>query len=165
MTVALIWAQARHGVIGAGGGIPWHLAEDSQRFRRLTMGGDVVMGRTTWDSLPQRFRPLPGRRNVVVSHDEQWSADGAERSDSVESAIGALPGDVWVIGGGQVYAAAMPLAEVLEVTEIDEEFDGDVTAPLIGNEWVAIATEPTDGWATSASGLPYRFVTYRRRRP
>lgn len=163
MTVALIWAQAHGGMIGAGGGIPWRLPEDSRRFRRLTMGGDVVMGRKTWDSLPERFRPLPGRRNIVVTRDDTWAAEGAERAASVDAAIEMPSGDVWVIGGGQIYAEAMAHADVLEITEIDADVDGDVTAPGIGGEWMLVATEPADGWAASASGLRYRFVTYRRR--
>lgn len=163
MTVALIWAQAHGGVIGAGGGIPWRLPEDSRRFRRLTMGGDVVMGRKTWDSLPERFRPLPGRRNIVVTRDDTWAAEGAERAPSVATAIDMPNGDVWVIGGGQIYAEAMARADVLEVTEIDDDIDGDVTAPHIGEEWMLVAAEPTEGWATSESGARYRFATYRRR--
>ncbi|QDZ13905.1 dihydrofolate reductase [Humibacter ginsenosidimutans] len=163
MTVALIWAQGRGGVIGAGGGIPWRLPEDGRRFRRLTMSGDVLMGRKTWDSLPARFRPLPGRRNIVVSRDPSWTAEGAERASSIEDAVASVEGDAWVIGGGQIYAQAMPLADMLEVTEIDEVFTGDATAPRIGDEWVQAEMEPQQGWATSETGLRYRFVGYRRR--
>ena len=163
MTVALIWAQARGGVIGADGGIPWRLPEDSRRFRRLTMSGDVVMGRKTWDSLPERFRPLPGRRNIVVTRHDGWHADGAERAESVGDALALVKGDAWVIGGGQVYAAAMSHAEVLEVTEIDVDATGDTFAPPIGDEWMLASTEPSAGWADSESGLRYRFLTYRRR--
>jgi dihydrofolate reductase len=163
MTVALIWAQAHRGVIGAEGGIPWRLPEDSARFRRVTMGGDVVMGRKTWDSLPERFRPLPGRRNIVITRDAAWSAEGAESAASLEDALARVHGDAWVIGGGQIYAEAMANADLLEVTEIDAEAAGDTFAPGIGEEWMLEAREPDSGWAESASGLRYRFLTYRRR--
>lgn len=163
MTVALIWAQARHGVIGADGGIPWRLPEDSARFRRVTMGGDVVMGRKTWDSLPERFRPLPGRRNIVITRDIDWSAEGAEPATSLEDALARVEGDAWVIGGGQVYAEAMTRADLLEVTEIDAESSGDTFAPIIGDEWMLETRDPHSGWAVSETGIRYRFLTYRRR--
>jgi dihydrofolate reductase len=161
--IALIWAQTRAGVIGARGGIPWRLPEDSKRFRRLTLSGDVVMGRKTWDSLPERFRPLPKRRNVVITRDAEWNEPGAERAASLTDAIERLSGDVWIIGGGEIYTQAMPHADRLEITEIDEDLEGDTRAPLIGSEWMLVDTEPREGWATSESGLRYRFLTYLRR--
>lgn len=163
MTVALIWAQTRSGVIGAGGGIPWRLPEDGRRFRQLTVGGDVVMGRKTWDSLPERFRPLPGRRNIVITRDPAWAADGADRSESLDDAFRKAGDEVWVIGGGQIYAAAMERADRIEVTEIDSDLPGDTLAPPVGEEWMLASTDPHNGWATSESGLRYRFLTYLRR--
>ena len=162
MTIALIWAQAHSGVIGAGGGIPWRVPEDSRRFRALTMSGDVIMGRKTWDSLPARFRPLPGRRNIVVTRDADWSAVGAERAGSVDEALGMLSGDGWITGGGEIYAESIGLADRLEVTEIDADLAGDTRAPVIGDEWMLASTDPEDGWATSETGLRYRFLSYVR---
>jgi dihydrofolate reductase len=160
--IGMIWAQAANGVIGRGGALPWRLPEDMARFRALTTGTTVVMGRRTWESIPERFRPLPGRRNVVLSLQAGWAAPGAEVAPSVDEALALADGDAWVIGGASVYAAAMPRADVLEVTELAEPVDGDVLAPDVGPEWSVAAVDPGDGWHTSASGLRYRFVTHRR---
>ncbi|MGW1148280.1 dihydrofolate reductase [Streptomyces sp. NPDC002454] len=168
MNVGLIWAQTRAGVIGAGGGIPWRLAEDMAHFKATTLGHPVVMGRRTWDSLPTRFRPLPGRRNVVVTRDPRWAAGGAERAGSVEEAlaraaepVGAkTPTETWVIGGGEIYRAALGHATTLSVTEIDSAVDGDTHAPVLDAGWTAVAED--EGWRESASGLRYRFRRYVR---
>ncbi|WP_243063135.1 dihydrofolate reductase [Humibacter sp. RRB41] len=164
MTISLIWAQSRGGVIGADGVIPWHVSEDAKHFRALTAGGAVVMGRKTWDSLPPRFRPLPGRRNIVVTRDAVWCADGAIRAVSLDDAL-ALADDlpVWVIGGAQIYALAMPLADTLEVTEIETAAEGDAFAPAIDDAWAVATREPETGWLTAGSGERYRFIHYRRR--
>ncbi len=161
MSVGLIWAQARGGVIGADGGLPWHLPEDLALFRRLTMGSTVVMGRRTWESLPERFRPLPGRTNVVLTSDRQWTADGARPAASVEQVL-AEHGSFWVIGGGAVYAAFLPHADRLVVTEIDLHVDGDTWAPQVGEGWRQEARTPAEGWTTSSSGLRYAVVEYVR---
>ncbi|ADG78379.1 Dihydrofolate reductase OS=Tsukamurella paurometabola (strain ATCC 8368 / DSM / CCUG 35730 /CIP 100753 / JCM 10117 / KCTC 9821 / NBRC 16120 / NCIMB 702349/ NCTC 13040) OX=521096 GN=Tpau_1761 PE=3 SV=1 [Tsukamurella paurometabola] len=153
--IGLIWAQARSGVIGDGGGIPWHIPEDMKFFRETTAGATVVMGRKTWDSLPARFRPLPGRTNIVVTRDRDWSADGAV----VHHELVLPEGDVWVIGGGEIYAAALPSADLLAVTEVDADIPGDTYAPSIPDGFTA--TEDT-GWRESTSGLRYRHLTYRR---
>jgi dihydrofolate reductase len=158
-TVGLIWAQSTSGVIGRDGGIPWRLPEDQARFKELTMGHTVVMGRLTWESLPAKVRPLPGRRNVVVTRQADYMADGAEVVTTLE---GALTGDEsWVIGGEQIYALALPIATRCEVTEIEVELprdDGDATAPVLDEAWVGIEGE----WLTSSSGLRYRFFSYVR---
>jgi dihydrofolate reductase len=160
-TVALIWAQAEDRVIGADGGMPWHLPEDMAMFRRLTTGAAVVMGRRTWESLPERFRPLPGRTNVVLTADPAWSADGAERAGSVAEVLGRH--DVlWVIGGGTVYAAFLPHADRLVVTEVDLRIDGDTWAPAIGDGWRRTDRTPDDGWAQSTTGLRYAVHEYSR---
>lgn len=166
MTVlGLIWAEAHGGVIGAEGGIPWHVPEDLAHFKAVTMGAPVVMGRRTWDSLPERFRPLPGRRNIVVTRQPGWTAEGAERTGSLEAALAAAGGgETWVIGGGELFAEAIACADVLEVTEVDLGVDGDAFAPSVAG-WDAVAREPATGWHTSRTGIPYRFVTYRRDRP
>jgi dihydrofolate reductase len=162
MTVSLIWAQARGGVIGADGGLPWRLPEDMALFRERTTGGTVVMGRRTWESLPDRFRPLPGRTNVVLTSDPTWSADGAERAASVEEVL-AGHGSCWVIGGGAVYAAFLRHADRLVVTDVDVAVAGDTWAPPIGDEWRLDTRTPADGWATSSSGLRYAVSEYGRR--
>lgn len=161
MSVGLVWAQAHGGVIGAGGGLPWHLPEDLALFRRLTLGSTVVMGRRTWESLPERFRPLPGRTNVVLTSDRGWSADGATRAGSVAEALGAHD-PVWVIGGGAVYAAFLPHADRLVVTEVDTVVDGDTWAPAIGADWQRVSRTPADGWSLSSTGLGYAVNEYRR---
>ncbi len=156
----LIWAQARDGVIGQQGTLPWHLPEDLAHFKRHTQGHPVLMGRKTWDSLPPRFRPLPGRRNLVLTRQPAWADAGAERVSSLDQALG-LVGEhptLWVIGGAELYAQALPLAQALEVTEIDAAFAGDAHAPILGPEWMA---EPGE-WLTAANGLRYRFVSFRR---
>jgi dihydrofolate reductase len=161
VTVQLIWAQARGGVIGADGALPWQLPEDMALFRRLTTGSTVVMGRRTWESLPERFRPLPGRTNVVLTCDREWSADGAARAGSVPEVLSEHDG-LWVIGGGAVYAAFLPHADRLVVTEVDLQVDGDTWAPAIGPGWTRTARTPDDGWATSTTGLRYTVSEYAR---
>lgn len=160
MTVTLIWAQTNSGVIGRAGGIPWRLPEDMARFKELTLGHTVVMGRRTWESLPPKVRPLPGRRNVVVTRQADYVADGAEVVTSLEDAL--IDDDVWVVGGAEIYPLALPHASVCEVTEIDLDIppeDDDALAPMLDESWVA-----EDGdWRSSSAGLRYRFSTYRRR--
>ncbi|WP_241385820.1 dihydrofolate reductase [Rhodococcus sp. CH91] len=158
--VTLVWAQARGGVIGRDNTIPWHIPEDLAFFKDATMGKPVIMGRLTWDSLPPRFRPLPGRRNVVVTRNGEWSAEGAETATSLDEAL-ALAGDgeVVVIGGGQIYAQAMPFATRLLVTEVDLDIDGDATAPPIGPEWSAVETGERQ---VSAKGIGFRWIRYSR---
>lgn len=159
--IGLVWAQAAGRVIGRDGTMPWHLPEDLAHFKSLTLGASVVMGRRTWESFPARFRPLPGRRNIVVSRRRDWHADGAEVAASLDEAL-ALDADLWVIGGAGLFEAAMPLADRLEVTDIDLAVDGDTFAPTIGAEW-GEERMPTDGgWLTSRTGLRYRFRSMNR---
>jgi dihydrofolate reductase len=162
LTLTIVAAVARNGVIGRRGGIPWHIPEDMARFRALTTGHPVVMGRKTWESLPDRFRPLPGRRNVVVTRTPAWAAEGAERAGSLDEALQLLDGAelVFVIGGAALYAGALPLADELELTEVDLEVDGDAYFP----EWDRDAFEEVSRKAyVSEDGPPFAFVTYRRR--
>jgi dihydrofolate reductase len=160
--LGLVWAQAANGVIGRNGALPWHLPEDLARFRALTTGTTVVMGRTTWESLPERFRPLPDRRNVVLSRDPQFAPGGATVAGSLDDALTSAAGDVWVIGGAMVYAEALPRADRLAVTELADAVDGDTVAPVIGPEWRELARVPDAGWSTSRTGLRYRFRDYVR---
>jgi dihydrofolate reductase len=160
MSVGLIWAQSTSGVIGRANGIPWRLPEDQARFKELTVGHTVVMGRLTWDSLPAKVRPLPGRKNVVVTRQADFMADGATVVRNLHDAL-THDDDTWVIGGGQIYALAVPLATRCEVTEVDvtlSRADDDAVAPVLDEAWVG-----TEGdWLTSASGLRYRFLSYIR---
>ncbi len=160
--VSLIWAQARDGLIGASGALPWHLPEDLASFRSLTTGSTVVMGRRTWESLPERFRPLPGRTNVVLTSDPDWSAEGATRAGSVADVL-AEHESLWVIGGGAVYAAFLPHADRLVITDVDVLVDGDTWAPAIGPDWQRVTRTPEEGWSISSSGgLRYAVSEYAR---
>ena len=159
--IALIYARAANGVIGRDGSMPWHLPEDLAHFRQLTEGHPVIMGRKTWDSLPPRFRPLPGRRNIVLTRQTQWQAEGAERADGLPQAL-ALCGDaaqVWVIGGAQIYAQAEALAQRVELTEIHQDFEGDAHAPTLGPNWIEVARSN----GVSKTGLGFSFVSLKRR--
>jgi dihydrofolate reductase len=158
MQLGLIYARARNGVIGRGGALPWHLPEDMAHFKQVTLGCPVIMGRKTWDSLPPRFRPLPGRQNIVITRQADWSGPGATRASSLAEALAACAGkpQVWVIGGAEIYAQSVPLAHTIEVTEIDADFEGDVVAPELGPEWREISREPH----VSSGGLHYSFATY-----
>jgi dihydrofolate reductase len=161
VTLNLIYARAANGVIGRNNALPWHLPEDLAHFKRTTLGCPVIMGRKTWDSLPPRFRPLPGRLNIVLTRDATWRAEGASSAPDLDAALALCPPgvDAWVIGGAQVYALAMPLAQRAVVTEIARDFEGDAFAPLLGPEW----RETTRETHLSADGLPFAFVSYSRR--
>ena len=159
--INLIYARAANGVIGKDGVMPWHLPEDLAHFKQLTGGCPVIMGRKTWDSLPPKFRPLPGRTNIVVTRQAGWSATGALAAHSLREAI-ALAGEAaeaWVIGGAQIYAEALPHAQRVVVTEIARDYDGDAYAPVIDAAWQETAREPH----VAASGLEFSFVTLERR--
>lgn len=153
-------ARARNGVIGNNNTLPWHLPEDMAHFKRCTMGCPVIMGRKTWDSLPAKFRPLPGRLNVVVTRQTDWQAIGAVVANSLEAACAACPTEstAWVIGGAELYAQALALAGTAVVTEIDADFAGDALAPRFGPEWREVARESH----LSSAGLGYSFVTYQK---
>jgi dihydrofolate reductase len=161
--LGLVWAQSTSGVIGRGGDIPWRVPEDLARFKLVTMGHTVVMGRLTWDSLPARVRPLPGRRNVVLSRQTDFMADGADVVGSLDEAFPLFGTEqqTWVIGGGQIYALALSRASRCEVTEVEIDLpldDDDTLAPVLGGAWLG----ETGEWQVSRSGLRYRFHSYRR---
>lgn len=158
MSLSLIWAQSTSGVIGRGNTIPWRLPEDQIRFKELTVGHTVLMGRLTWESLPAKVRPLPGRRNVVLTRHADFMADGADVVTSVQD---APLEDTWVIGGAQIYALALPQATRCEVTEIEIDLrreEGDAVAPVLDESWVGTV----GAWQDSSSGLRYRFHTFLR---
>ena len=162
-SLALIAALDRRHAIGRGGGLLWHESEDQKHFRRVTMGCPVIMGRKTWDSLPERFKPLPGRRNIVVTRQAQWQATGAEPACSFDRALAlaAPAAKAFVIGGGELYALALPHADELVLTEIDTAFDGaDAFFPAFDR---AAFTESQREPRRTLDGTRYDFVTYRRR--
>jgi len=158
--MGLIWAQARGRVIGKDGVMPWHLPEDLAHFKCTTLNHPVIMGRRTWDSLPPRFRPLPGRLNTVVTRQPDWHEAGVQRASSLLNALQQCAGSerVWVIGGAQIYEQALPLADEAVLTEIDADFAGDTFAPALGPEWRETAREAR----VAANGLGFAFVRYRR---
>ena len=160
--IVIIAAVARNRVIGKDNRLLWNIPEDMAHFKALTAGHTVIMGRKTWESLPPRFRPLPGRRNIVISRQADYAAPGAEVADSLENALklASTVASVFVIGGEQIYRQAMAIADRLEITEVDLEPDGDAWFPEIAAvDWreTAKTTPP----APTDTG--FSFVTYRRR--
>jgi dihydrofolate reductase len=166
MPVRAIWAQAATGAIGADGGMPWDLPEDMAFFKRATTGAPVVMGRRTWQSFPERFRPLPDRPNIVITRDEGFDAPGADVAHSLDEALrraSELDDEVWVIGGAEIYRQAMPRLDELWITRIDLDVDGDAFAPEVDDSWQLVRADPGPGaWHTSRSGTRYRFEVLRR---
>ena len=160
MSVTIIVAHSRNRVIGKAGEIPWHLPSDLRRFRELTVGHTVVMGRKTYESLPEKFRPLPDRTNVVISRNPAYTLQDCLVAHSIEQAIAFAGSDlVFVIGGEQVYHLALPLADRILATWIKHHIDGDCYFPYLGGGWAV----------TEASGplqeneIQYRHLTYLRR--
>ena len=160
MKINMIFAKSANGVIGKNNAIPWHLPEDLAHFKRLTLGFPVIMGRKTWDSLPPKFRPLPGRTNVVITRQSGWQAQGAQTATSLQDALALCQAsaEVWIIGGAQIYAQAEPLAQRIEVTEIAQDFDGDAFAPILGAQWVEAGRDDQ----VSSTGLKFSFITYTK---
>jgi len=159
--IALVVAKATNGVIGDRGAIPWRIPDDMRRFKQLTLGKPCIMGRKTWDSLPKK--PLPGRLNIVVTHDAGFVAEGAVVVHSMEDALSAAQSEqsdaIAVIGGEAIYRAALPLAELIYLTEVLAEFAGDARFPPIAPaEWRAIAREDR----VTDAGMLYRFLTLER---
>ena len=154
--IVLVVAIADNGVIGKDGGIPWHISEDMKRFKALTMGHTIVMGRKTWDSLPRK--PLPGRGNVVVTRQKDWRGEGAVTASSLGQATAGTSGTVMVIGGAEIYERAMPLASRIELTEVHKVFDGDARFDLDRAGWTETAREDH----VTADGLRYSYVTLTR---
>ena len=153
--IVIIAAVARNRVIGKDNTLIWNIPEDMAHFKALTSGHAVIMGRKTWESLPPRFRPLPGRRNIVISRQAGYAAPGAELADSLDGALrlAATEQTAFVIGGAQIYEQAMSVADRLEITEVDLEPEGDAWFPVIdAGCWQETAR---------AAGQGYAFVTYR----
>lgn len=153
----LIYARADNGVIGKDNALPWRLPADLKRFKALTLGKPMIMGRKTFESLPGL---LPGRRHVVLTRDGEWSAAGAEVATSVEQALAlAGEGEVAVVGGAEIYRLFMPLADRVELTEVHGPFEGDTVMEPLGPEWTEVSREVHQ----AESGRPaFDFVTYAR---
>lgn len=157
--IVLVAAVARNGVIGRNNALPWRLKGDMQFFRRTTTGHTVVMGRKTWESLG---RPLPNRRNVVVSRNPNFGAEGTERVGSLEAAL-ALPGEgpIFIIGGAELYRQALPFADRLLITEVAAEVEGDARFPVFDHANF-VETARLNHPADADNDHPYSFVEYRR---
>lgn len=166
MELVLIAAVARNGVIGRDNALLWSLPEDMKHFRAATMGAPVIMGRKTWDSLPARFRPLPGRHNIVLTRQAGYPAPGASVAPDLAAALALARADgaarVFVIGGEQVYRAALPHAHTLLLTEIERDFDGDAHFPPVDAAAFA-ETRRERHPAAPPNDFGFAFVTYQRR--
>jgi dihydrofolate reductase len=162
MHINMIFARAANGVIGIHNAMPWHLPEDLAHFKKLTLGHPVIMGRKTWDSIPSKFRPLPGRTNVVVTRQKDWQADGAQTAASLQDALALCQSssEVWIIGGAQIYAQAEPLASRIEVTHIHKDYAGDAFAPTLSKHWQPGHQEDR----VSSAGLNFSFITYTKQK-
>lgn len=154
--IVLVVAISDNGVIGKDGTIPWHISEDMKRFKALTMGHTLVMGRKTWESLPKK--PLPGRVNVVLTRQKDWRAQGAQTASSLGQATSGTSGTVMIIGGAEIYERALPLASRIELTEVHRDFDGDVVLVLDRKGWRETAREDH----VTTDGLGYSYVTLTR---
>jgi dihydrofolate reductase len=155
--IFLIYARAANGTIGRDGALPWRLPADLRRFKALTMGKPMIMGRKTFESFPS---PLPGRRHIVLTRDAAWSAPGAETAHSVDEALAmANEGEVAVIGGAEIYALFMGRADRIELTEVHADYEGDTHMPPLATDWHETAREehPADG-----SYPAHAFVTLAR---
>jgi len=156
--IYIVAAIARNGVIGARGKLPWHLPEDLQHFKKLTLGHPVIMGRRTWESLG---KPLPGRENIVISRTPGYGAAGASVAASLAAAVALCAGEpvAFVIGGAEIYAAALPIADGLVLTEIQQDFEGDTRFP----QWDRAAWRASQKEThTSTDGVRFDFVLYER---
>ena len=155
--IFLIYARAANGTIGLDNALPWHISADLKRFKALTMGKPMIMGRRTFESFP---RTLPGRRHIVLTRDSEWQAQGAEPAGSVEQALVlAGAGEVAVIGGAEINALFLPLASRVELTEVHAEYEGDTHMPPLGPEWHETLREEH---AAADSAPAFAFVTLRR---
>lgn len=160
--ISLIAAVASNRAIGKGNQLLWHLPEDMRYFRETTRGKPVIMGRRTWESLPDAFRPLPGRHNIVVSRNLAYAATGATLVTSLDEAIqkAGETNEVFVIGGAELYRQALPLADRLYLTEVSGDFEGDAFFPQVPtSDWQEIVRKAQ----TTASPLAYSFAIYLRR--
>lgn len=169
--LGMIWAEAADRIIGKNGAMPWSLPEDLAHFKRTTLGHPVVMGRKTWESFPEKFRPLPERTNIVITRDvashAALSAGGATPVASPEEALKVARAskgaeEIWVIGGGEIYAAFAKQANLVVMTVINATPEGDTRSPELSSGWNKSMSEPDNGWLTSANGTKYRIEAWER---
>ena len=156
MALVAIYARAADGVIGRDGALPWHIPADLKRFKALTMGKPMIMGRKTFESLSE---PLPGRRHIVLTRRESWDSTGAEVVRTVPEALDTAGGDAVVIGGAAIFDVLLPHCDRVELTEIHAEFAGDVLMPPLGREWREVAR---DEHAAEGDQPAFAFVTLER---
>ena len=159
--IALVLAMADNGVIGARGAIPWRLPDDLRRFKAITMGKPILMGRKTWDSLPRK--PLPGRSNIVITRDRAFRAEGAVIAHSLDEAIARAqseqPDEIMIVGGAEIYLAALPRAGLVHLTQVHGDFAGDAHMPPFDMDvWRETAREDRE----TVEGLRYSYVTLER---
>jgi dihydrofolate reductase len=156
--ISLVVAVSKNGVIGHDGGLPWHISSDLKRFKAITMGKPVIMGRKTWESLPKR--PLPGRRNIVLTRATHPIGDGAETVTSPNEALALVQGseEVCVIGGGEIYRQFLPLAKRIYLTEVDLEVDGDTQFPVLDNVWKEVSREVHPRGEKDSAGFVLRVM-------
>lgn len=161
-TIGLIWSQTPDRVIGADGSIPWQIPEDVQHFQDITSGRTIIMGRRTWDALPEQAHAQSGRRTIVITRDPDWFATGAERAGSVDEALSLTdPDEVWILGGAEIFAATIEFATVIVVTEVDAKVSGDAYAPEIPPQFVLAFTT---GRTRSSNGKnSFQFRSYARK--
>ncbi len=158
-TIGLIWSQTPDRVIGSGGSIPWEIPEGTRHFQAITGGRTVIMGRKTWDALPEAARNAPDRHTVVLTRNPQWHARGAERAGSIPEALALTdPDEVWILGGAEIFAEALEYATVISITEVHVKTKGDAHAPQIPNTFIMAFTT---GLKTSSNGKDkYLFRSY-----
>lgn len=170
MNIYLIWAQASNRVIGEKASIPWRVPEDMEHFKRLTGKEPVIMGRKTWESLPVRFRPLPGRQNIVITRDRELRVEGAFMANSIQEAVGLCEdaATVWVIGGSDIYTQFLErgIANKIFVTQVCGEYEGDAYAPRLGSDdWRACSYPGVqEGLQTSRAGIQFEFHVFEKKK-
>ena len=165
MMISLVVAASRNGVIGRDGGLPWHISSDLKLFKQITMGKPVIMGRKTWDSLPRK--PLPGRRNIVISRKTDFPLQGAESARTVGEALALAnignPHEVSVIGGGEIYRLFWPLADQIYLTEVDLEVEGDTLFPMLNPaEWELLETQSYSRGPNDSAGFALKLLKRRK---
>lgn len=161
MLIGMIWAESKNHVIGVNNALPWHLPEDLKHFQEVTKNQAVIMGRKTWESLPERFRPLPDRLNIVVSREFHENGVNTMWVSSVQDALLVARSsgvqEVWFIGGAMLYNEALPFVNILQRTVVNVEVEGDVFMPIIDEKFVLVSSSDE---MVSKTGLGYVFETY-----
>ena len=165
MIISLVVAASRNGVIGRDGGLPWHISSDLKLFKQITFGKPVIMGRKTWDSLPRK--PLPGRRNIVISRKADFPVEGADTARTVSEALALAksnnPPEVTVIGGGEIYRLFWPLADQIYLTEVDLEVEGDTLFPMLNPaEWELLDSKSHHRGPNDSAGFTVKVLKRRK---